>query len=400
MTLVWKLLRRHVSVPQLAGFFLANLVGMLIVLLGFQFYRDVLPVFTQGDSFMGANYLVVSKRIGAGSTLSGRASAFSQGEQADLAAQPFATKVGAFTSTEYKVDARMGVGGVGVLNSELFFESVPDGFVDVPLSEWTWDEGSREVPIILPRTYINMYNFGFAQSHRLPKISEGLAGMIDFRIFIQAGGRRDEYRGRVIGFSNRLSSILVPQGFMQWSNDHYAPGRKSDPTRLVVEVGNPTDTGIAKYMDSLGYDVQDDKLNAEKTTYFLRLVVTLVMGVGVVIAALSFYILMLSVFLLVQKNATKLQNLLLIGYSPSRVARPYQLLTVALNLSVLLLVWALLFALRGYYMGVVGELYPGLGDGSMLPSVALGVALLAVVSLFNVVAVHRKVKGIWKNTSR
>lgn len=124
MTLVWKLLRRHVSVPQLAGFFLANLVGMLIVLLGFQFYRDVLPVFTQGDSFMGVNYLVVSKRIGAGSTLSGRASAFSQGEQADLAAQPFATKVGAFTSTEYKVDARMGVGGVGVLNSELFFESV------------------------------------------------------------------------------------------------------------------------------------------------------------------------------------------------------------------------------------------------------------------------------------
>ena len=27
MSLVWKLLRRHVSVPQFAGFFFANLLG-------------------------------------------------------------------------------------------------------------------------------------------------------------------------------------------------------------------------------------------------------------------------------------------------------------------------------------------------------------------------------------
>ena len=32
-TLVWKLLRQHISIGQLAGFFLANLFGMMIVLL-------------------------------------------------------------------------------------------------------------------------------------------------------------------------------------------------------------------------------------------------------------------------------------------------------------------------------------------------------------------------------
>ena len=31
--LVWKLLRQHISIGQLAGFFLANLFGMMIVLL-------------------------------------------------------------------------------------------------------------------------------------------------------------------------------------------------------------------------------------------------------------------------------------------------------------------------------------------------------------------------------
>lgn len=63
--LVWKLLRQHISIGQLTGFFLANLFGMLIVLLSIQFYRDVLPVFTQGDSFMKKNYIIATKKISA-----------------------------------------------------------------------------------------------------------------------------------------------------------------------------------------------------------------------------------------------------------------------------------------------------------------------------------------------
>ena len=61
--MIWKLLRQHISVAQLAGFFLANLCGMVIVLLSIQFYKDVLPVFTQGDSFMKKDYVIVSKQV-------------------------------------------------------------------------------------------------------------------------------------------------------------------------------------------------------------------------------------------------------------------------------------------------------------------------------------------------
>ncbi len=262
----------------------------------------------------------------------------------------FVKKIGKFTSTEYKVDAQMGVNGVNVLNSELFFESVPDGFVDVPLKNWKYTPGTQEVPIILPRTYINMYNFGFAQSHSLPKISDGLMGMIDFNIQIQAGGKKEQFKGKVIGFSSRLNTILVPQAFMDWSNQEFAPNQKSDPNRLIVEVGNPGDENITKYLDDNGYEVETDKLDAEKTTYFLRMMVSMVMIIGLVISVLSFYILMLSIYLLVQKNSSKLENLLLIGYSPNNVAKPYQVLTIALNIVVLIIAWIILFFLRDYYM--------------------------------------------------
>ena len=394
MNLVWKLLRQHVSVPQLIGFFFANLCGMLIVLLGFQFYRDVLPVFTQSDSFMGAEYVIVSKKITAGNTLSGRDNSFASSDVQDMEEQPFADKVGKFTSTEYKVAARMGINGTPVLSSELFFESVPDGFVDVSLDKWQWKEGDNTVPIILPRTYIAMYDFGFAHNHSLPKISDGLVGMIDFKIFIHGNGRQDEYKGKVIGFSSRLNSILVPQAFMDWSNATYAPGQKSDPTRLIVEVANPADERIAKYIDENGLDTENDNLDAEKTTYFLKMVVTLVMAIGLVISVLSFYILMLSIYLLVQKNASKLENLLLIGYGPSLVAMPYQLLTIGLNLLVLVIAWVVLAVLRGYYMEVVETLFPDIDEASMMPSIAVGLALFALISVINVIAVRRKVMSL------
>ena len=395
MNLVWKLLRQHISIPQFAGFAFANLFGMLIVLFGFQFYQDVLPVFTQQDSFMKADYLIMSKNIGMGNTISGRTNTFGGSEIDDVSSQKFVKKVGKFTSTEYKVDASMGVNGVNVLNSELFFESVPDGFVDVPLKDWKYEPGSKEVPIILPRTYINMYNFGFAQSHSLPKISDGLVGMIDFEIFIQAGGKKEQFKGKVIGFSSRLNTILVPQAFMDWSNHEFAPEDHSDPTRLIVEVGNPADENISQYLDENGYEVETDKLDAEKTTYFLRMMVTMVMVVGLVISILSFYILMLSIYLLVQKNSSKLENLLLIGYSPANVSKPYQLLTMGLNIVVLIVAWVVLFFLRSYYMDFIETLFPDIDEGSMLPAILLGLVLFFIVSVLNIIAIRRKVMKIW-----
>lgn len=395
MRLVWKLLRQHISVPQFAGFFFANLVGMLIVLLGFQFYHDVLPVFTAKDSFLKADYLILSKRVGTADVFTGRGHEFSGSEIDDLSAQPFVTSVGKFTSTNYRVDASLSVNGIPLMKTDFFFESVPDDFVDVSSSEWEYKPGDKRVPIILPRSYINMYNFGFAQTRSLPKISEGLLGMIDLGILIRGNGQEERFHGKVIGFSNRLNTILVPQSFMDWSNARFAPGEPTKSTRLIVQVGNPADERVTTYLEKKGYEVESDKLAAEKTTYFLRMVVSLVMIVGLVISVLSFYILMLSVYLLVQKNASKLESLLLIGYSPARVAMPYQVLTIALNVAVLFMAWALLSVARGYYMGILTTLFPQMESGGLWPSIVAGLILFLVVSVLNVIVVRRKVMRVW-----
>lgn len=105
--------------------------------------------------------------------------------------------------------------------------------------------------------------------------------------------------------------------------------------------------------------------------------------------------LMLSIYLLVQKNETKLENLLLIGYSPVQVALPYQLLTLLLNMTVFVIVCVLLLAVRGYYMDIIGMLYPDIDEGSVLPSFILGFCLLCLVTLFNFVAIREKIMNVW-----
>ena len=397
MKLVWKLLRQHISWPQFVGFFFANLFGMTIVLLGYQLYCDILPIFTANDSFLKADYLVVSKKIGMANALGQQHSGFSKDEIADLQAQPFVKGVGQFTSTAYKAEATMGVSGMKILNSELFFESVPDPFVDVSLDNWRYTPGDSLVPVILPRSYIAMYNFGFAQNHSLPKINEGLVGMIDLHIQVQGKGGQGYFKGKVIGFSSKLNTILVPQSFMTWSNSHFSPDSEMPPSRLILDVTNPADQRIGTYLEEHNYELEDNNLDAEKTTDFLKLMVTLVMGVGVVISALSFYVLLLSIYLLVQKNTTKLQNLLLIGYSPSRVALPYQMLTLALNFAVLVASFSLLLIIRSYYIDIVETLFPDLPSTGVAPTLGIGLALFLFVTGINFAILWRKIISIWRH---
>lgn len=396
MALVWKLLRQHISIPQFVGFFFANLVGMLIILLGVQFYTDTQSVYTSEDSFMKEDYLIINKEVNTIGSIVGSSTSFSKSEIEELQQQPFVEKLGAFTASSFDVYAGFDIEGFVRFSTDMFFESVPDEFVDVHAGEWDYTEGDQKIPIILPRNYLDLYNFGYAQSRNMPTLSEGILGSIRLSIVIRSNGFRDNYEGRIVGFSNRLNTILVPQAFMQWANDYYSSGRQGDATRLILQVNNPTDENITRYLKEHNYLTDEDKLDASKTTFILRVIVGIVMGVGLIISVLAFYILMLSVYLLVQKNSSKLENLLLVGYSPARVSMPYQILTIGLNVLVFVLAFVVLIIIRQQYLGLFETFFPNMETPSMLIAVVVGVGLLLLVSVLNVIAVRSKVVSIWK----
>lgn len=388
MKLIWKLLRRHVSVGQFVGFFFANLLGMLIVLLSLQFYEDIIPAFSGEDGVMKNTYVIISKHIAAISGIKGEAQTFTDADIHELEGQAFTRRVGAFTASQYQVYGSLSMGGSG-MGTDMFFESVPDAFVDM---KWPANLPADEVPIILPRSYLALYNFGFAQTKNLPKLSEGVVSMIAMDIRLRGeGGAERQLKGRVVGFSTRLNTVLVPESFMRQTNSELAPHAQAKPTRLIVEVVNPADDAIASFIQEKGYELEDNSLDAGRATYFLKIVAAIVMAVGLLISALSFYILMLSIYLLVQKNADKLQNLRLIGYSPARVSLPYQLLTIGMNACVLLLALVLVFWIRGRYLERLWQMFPTLQEGATGTTILLGIILFLLVSLLNIIAIRRKI---------
>lgn len=395
--LVWKLLRSHVSIGQLTGFFLANLFGMTILLLGVQAYYDIRPALNSSDSFLKRNYLIAAKKVGTLGSLIGNSSTFSSEEIEDLQKQPFTVRVGCFTPSLFHVTAGMSIQGTGInLSTEMFFESVPDTYIDTDLKRWHYDESTRTIPIIIPRNYLNLYNFGFAESRGLPKLSEGLTGLLQMDITLSGNSHREQYKGRIVGFSNRLNTILIPQAFMEKANSTLAPQQTACPSRLIIEVKNPADESIAQYFQAHNYETEGNGLDDGKATWFLHLLTGIVLTIGGIICLLAFYLLSLSIFLLLQKNAAKMKNLLLIGYAPRQVALPYQLLVIGLNTTSLLLAFTCMTWIRTGYLENIRPLFPQLENATLLPGILVGLSLWLLATLLNTNLIRKKAYNIWQ----
>lgn len=390
LNLIWKLLRKHISIFELAVFFIANLIGMTVILGGVQIYSDLRPVMTGESALIGSDYLVVThpvERMG----VSGKS--FSKEDITELEAQEFISSVGAFSSSEFEVYGSIAFGG-RKLSTMLFFESVPNSFLDIQPKEWEYEKGDSTIPIILPRNYLNLYNFGFSSTQQLPQITEDIIKRVELEITLRGNNLRGDYVGRVVGFSDRINTILVPQTFMDWANTEYGESGDQDATRLIIEVENPTDPELVAFLDANNYEVENKPSESSKAMFILKVCVAIVICIGVVFSILSIIILTLSIYLLLQKNITKLENLVLIGYTPQRVALPYNLLTLILNLSILIISIIIIVVGQGFYMGYISQLAGCELSSSPMVAIVVGVIFTTAIILFNFYIINRKIKEI------
>ena len=389
--LVWRLLRRNISAGQIAGYALATLVGLSIVLCAVRFYGDVSSAFNTDDGILSKDYMVISKRVSALNTVGrGGETFFTPAETEELSRQPWVRSVGAFTAANFNVYMSVDLGGRS-MSTYMFLESIPDKFLDVSPSDWRFDPSRPEVPIIMSKEYLALYNFGFAASRGMPQLSETVMARVPLSITVSGNGRSMKIPGRIVGFSSRLNTLAGPQDFMEWANKEFAPpGKEEQPSRLIVEVSKPGDPAIDRFMRINGYDVAGDKADNSRANYFLTLVTAIVIAIGSVISILAFFILMLSIFLLLQKNRRKLHDLMLLGYSPRQAARPYNLLVLSVNVAVLVLSIVITECAAAWWNPRLADI--GVPNGSPLPALLTGLCIMAVVTVANLLTIRRLVR--------
>lgn len=393
-SLLSKLLRKNVSSMQLGGSAIANLIGLIIVGIALQFYLDLRPIFNDEESFVKSDYLVVTRKVTGMDALMG-GSEISEAEVADIEAQPWVRRVGRFTASDYEVRAAVALGSSGAaMTTQLFFESIPAEFLDVNSAEWRFDERNPVIPVIVSKDYLSLYNFGFAAAQGMPKISEGMAGMIPLQFTISGNGLSQSFSGRIVGFSARVNTILVPEEFMHWSNSRFGSGSAAGASRLIVEVNAPGDIKIEQYIADHNFEVAGDKANSNKAGYLFTIAVSVVAAVGVLISLLSFFVLILSIMLLLQKNTKKLQDLLQLGYTPMQVSGYYIRLVLRVNDAVLILALVLIFVARLIYLPMLEPL--GIEAASTTLTIVAVIGLVALITIGNAVAIMRHVNKLWR----
>lgn len=388
MNLSTKLLCKNISKSRIVVFLLSNFLGLAIVMGGLQFYLDAKGIWEEDDSFIRTDYLVVNKRVTSENTM-GASSAFSAEELEDLRRQPWVGGVAPFVTADYHVNASMQNTGRS-MSTAMFFESIPDEYIDVPSAQWRWREGEDVVPLIISKDYLTLYNFGFAASAGLPKMSEGLMSGIPLTLTLRSedGMRTMQFHGRVVGYSNRLNTILVPSEFMDWSNK--ALGTASGPrdaSRLMVRTTSPGDVAIGEYIDAHDWEIAGDK-RAAAASFMLKVVVGIVTGIGVVITLLSFFILLLSISLLMEKNKGKMHSLLMLGYEMRAVGKPFRAIVIFASAGAWVLACGALLVMRSVYIDALTGLGAEPAGLWIVPALGLGLTLLVIG--FNIMAVNRK----------
>lgn len=396
MNLINKLLKKNISGAQLAGFVLSNFIGLAIVVAGLQFYLDVRSLWDSEDSFLKKDYLVVNKQVTSANTLGTSDSSFTPEEISDISKQPWVRSVGRFSSPAYRVSAVMEQGG-RAMSTDMFFESIPSEYIDLGNTPWTFHPGDQEVPIIISKDYLALYNFGFATSAGLPQVSEQMMSAIPLTLRLRSedGTRELSLHGRIAGYSNRLNTILVPKDFLDWSNSQLAgvtpAASQATPRRLIIDVSSPGDVAITKYLEAHNLEIAGDK-SGSQASYLLNIVVGVMLGIGVLITVLSFFILLLSISLLLQKNRGKLHSLIMLGVDLRKIGAPYNTLILGVSLLSWLLAVGAMLIFRSFYIGRLAGI-EGAHTAGVWISIAVGLLLSALSILFNVLSVKKKVRS-------
>jgi hypothetical protein len=294
-----QVLRGPANRLSLAAAVLGLVAGSFLLLVTLQVVSDISPILQREFAASPGEYLVLSRKASALGLFGGGERGFTPAEVAEVRAQPFAGEVGVMTLSRFR--ARLTGTESIPFTTELFFEAVPDRFMDNLPANWQWREGDPAVPLIVSREFLALYNFGFAVAYRLPQLTPHTLQSLHLLIEIEGPAGVERFVARIAGFSDRYTSLLAPESFLHWANSRFAAAgdATADAARLVVRVPNPGDRHLATFLERKGYEANRERLKSSRLWNMVVALAgiaglggTIITGLAALVAVLSFQLTM------------------------------------------------------------------------------------------------------------
>lgn len=322
--MLYRILYKESGLFQFILAVLGSLIGMTLLLSSVQFYIEINRILNNNEDLLSPDYLIINKSVTAMNTAGLRKAVFNKSEIEEIKKQRFTKSVAPFVSNGFEVKAFTDAGGkIPPIYTDMFFESLPDEFLDVDKSNWKYQTGDTLLPIVVPRDYLNLYNFGYALSKGMPQISGNMISMLRFTLRLNGAIKSKVIYGRIVGFTDRINTILVPYNFLIETNKELSGEELPEPSRILIEAKDPSDKTIPKFLEDRDYETNKEKLKNSKLNILLNIMMSILSGLSLTIIALSFLVFTLAFQLLITKKKEKIQTLLYLGYSTFYISKYY-----------------------------------------------------------------------------
>jgi len=386
-----KLLSKTQNPKQLIGGIAGTFIGVLLLSLAVQIYFEYKSLFKEPKNDFGKQYIIINKKISALNTLSGGISAFSADDIEDIKKLPSVQNVGSFTANRFNVLAELSMGNYSPgIRTELFFEAVDDRFIDNLPEDWGWKEGQESIPLILPADFINLYNFTFAPARGLPLISPNTIKMARFQLRLTGGTGLKEYSGRVVGYSQRLNSVLVPKNFMDITNNALSPTtEKEKKGRLIVEIDQSKSGELYKLIKEKNWETNESRLMTSKFAFLLEMILVAVGILGIVILFLAFFSTILYVLLSINKAKYEIDTLLLLGVPRKHIINWYSVNIGIIYTVIIVTSSALVWFIKSMVADYLGKFGFNITAGINPLTIISAVAALSVVWLIQYLSIRK-----------
>jgi hypothetical protein len=350
--------------------------------------------FGKGSDILGPNTIIVQKKVSNSSTLGLTKTDFSKTEIEKIKAEPFVQDVKAVQSNNFDVSFQTDDKLVPYFRSDVFIQTVDKSFLDVKSPKWKWKPGDKFVPIILPREFLVMLNT-FMSAQGIPQVSDDVAMQIKFKFRLRDpnnSSKEEHVQAQIIGFTNEVASILVPESFMNYGNEVYASTTDGKITQIMIS-GKESEFGLVEdLLTKRGLESKNSQMVVGRLKSVVGTLIFVVLGVSIIAVFVSGLVLIQYLQLLLSRNAYEVRTLLRMGYPPKDLIRSFSTYFIKIFGLVAVIGVAIFFVFKLFLddMFETGGLY----IGTDLAWTSIGALVLAYL-LFALASYRNAKKGIF-----
>lgn len=386
-----KLLFRNQDKKQLIIAIVGAFMGITFLVTSVHYLIKV-NEFGKGSDILGPNTIIVQKKVTNSSSLNLTKTDFTDREIEKIKSEPFIQDVRPVISNNFDVSFETADPMVPRFRTDVFIQTVDPKFLDVKSSKWHWKEGDEFVPIIMPRDFLVMLNT-FMSASGIPQISDELAMDIRFKFTLKDDKNKEWVDARIIGFTNEVSSILVPESFMEYGNTKYTSGKEKKVTQIMIS-GKESEFGLVEdLLKKRGLESKNSQMVVGRLKSVVGTLFLVVLGISVIAVFVSGLVLIQYMQLLMSRNAYEVRTLLRIGFHPSIVIKSFFRYFIKI-FGVVSGMALLIFFIFKFFLDTMFE-SGGLYIDTSISAVAIG-SLVFTYLIFGFASYQTAKKGIFK----